>query len=52
MGGPRDYHTEWGKSEKEKEILYIINTYILNLENVTDDFIRDTDMRSLNILIQ
>ena len=28
---PRDYYTEWGKSEREKQLLYT-NTYIWNLE--------------------
>ena len=29
--GPRDCHTEWSKSEREKQISYI-NTYMWNLE--------------------
>ena len=29
---PRAYYTEWSKSEREKQILYI-NAYIWNLEN-------------------
>ena len=28
--------TEWNKSEKEKQISYIINAYMWNLENGTD----------------
>ena len=31
MGGLGDCHTEWSKSEREKQILYI-NTYMWNLE--------------------
>ena len=31
MDGPRDCHTEWSKSERGKQILYI-NTYMWNLE--------------------
>ena len=31
VDGPRDCHTEWSKSEREKQILYI-NTYMCNLE--------------------
>ena len=31
MDGPRDYHTEWSKSEREKQVSYI-NTFIWNLE--------------------
>ena len=27
MGGPRDCHTEWSKSKREKQISYI-NTYV------------------------
>ena len=31
VGEPRAYYTEWSKSEREKQVLYI-NTYIWNLE--------------------
>ena len=31
VDGPRDYHTEWSKSEREKQILYI-TAYMWNLE--------------------
>ena len=31
VDGPRDCHTEWSKSEREKQILYI-NAYMWNLE--------------------
>ena len=31
MDGPRDCHTEWSKSEREKQISYNI-AYICNLE--------------------
>ena len=31
MNGPRDCHTEWSKSEREKQISYNI-TYMWNLE--------------------
>ena len=31
---PRAYYTEWSKSEREKQILYI-NAHILNLESLT-----------------
>ena len=31
MDGPRECHTEWSKSEREKQILYI-NAYMWNLE--------------------
>ena len=33
VNGPRDCHTEWNKSEREKQILYI-NTYKWNLEEL------------------
>ena len=33
---PRAYYTEWSKSERKRQILYI-NTYIWNLENGMDD---------------
>ena len=31
MGRPRDYHTEWGKLNKERQISYDI-TYMWNLK--------------------
>ena len=31
LGGPRDFHTEWSKSEREKQMSYI-NTYRWNVE--------------------
>ena len=30
MDGPKDYHTKWRKSERERQILYD-TTYMLNL---------------------
>ena len=35
MDGPREYHTKWRKSERERQILYDI-TYILNLKYDTN----------------
>ena len=43
-GGPRDYHTKWSKSERERQILYDIpymwnlkyDTNVLNNETETD----------------
>ena len=32
MDGPRDYHTEWSKSDRERQISYDI-TYMWNLKN-------------------
>ena len=34
VDGPRDCHTEWSKSEREKQIPYA-NTYIWNLKKKT-----------------
>ena len=31
MSGPRDYHTKWSKSERERQIPYDI-TYMWNLK--------------------
>ena len=31
MDGPRDCHTEWSKSEREKQISYV-NAYMWNLK--------------------
>ena len=31
MDGPRDYHTKWSKSDRERQILYDI-TYMWNLK--------------------
>ena len=31
MGGPRDYHTKWSKSDRERQISYDI-TYMWNLK--------------------
>ena len=48
VDGPRNCHTEWSKSEREKQILYI-NAYIWNLEKLywwtyLDGRIGDTDI--------
>ena len=32
MDGPRDYHTKWSKSDRERQISYNI-TYMWNLKN-------------------
>ena len=36
MDGPRDYHTKWSKSERERQILYDI-TYMGNLKYDTNE---------------
>ena len=40
MGGPREYHTKWSKSEKNK---YYIITCMWNLKNNTIEFIYKTE---------
>ena len=39
MDGPRDYHTKWNKSDRERQILYV--TYIWNVKNDTDESSRE-----------
>ena len=36
MDEPRDYHTKWSKSDRERQIPYI--TYIWNLKNKTSEY--------------
>ena len=38
MDEPRDYHTEWSKSDRERQILYAI-TSLWNLKNETNESI-------------
>ena len=40
--GPRDYHTKWSKSERERQIPYDI-TYIWNISYDTNEHIYETD---------
>ena len=46
MDGPRDYHTQWSKSDGERQISYDI-TYMWN-KKYTNDFIyrREADSRA------
>ena len=46
LGGLREYHTKWNKSDKEREILYI--TYMWNLKNNTNEsiYITETDSQT------
>ena len=37
MDGPRDYHTKWSKSDRERQILYVIS-YMKNLKNWSKRF--------------
>ena len=47
MGGPRDYHTKWSKSEKERQIAHDI-TYMQNLKFDTNERVykRETDSQT------
>ena len=42
MDGPRDYHTKWSKSEKERQIPYDI-AYMWNLKYDTNELIYETE---------
>ena len=41
MDGPRNYHTKWSKSERERQIPYNI-TYMWNLKYDTNELIYET----------
>ena len=45
MDGPRDYHTKWSKSERERKIPYDI-TYMWNLKYDTNELICETETDS------
>ena len=45
MDGPRDYHTKWSKSEKERQIVYDI-IYMWNLKTDTNEHIYRTEIGS------
>ena len=47
MDGPRDYHTKWSKSERERQTPYDI-TYMWNLKYDTKELIyeRETDSQT------
>ena len=46
MNGPRDCHTEWSKSDTERQISYDI-AYIWNLKKMgTDELIHKTEVES------
>ena len=42
MDGPRDYHTKQSKSERERQIPYVI-TYMWNLNYDTNEHIYETE---------
>ena len=41
VDGPRDYHTKWSKSDRERQIYDI--TYMWNLKNSTNELIYKTE---------
>ena len=45
MDGPRDYHTKWNKSERERQIPYDI-IYMWNLKYDTNELIYETESDS------
>ena len=45
MDGHRDYHTEWSKTHRERQMLYDI-TYMWNFKNNTNEFINKTETES------
>ena len=45
MDGPKDYHTKWSKSERERQISYDI-IYMWNLKNNTNEHIYKTETDS------
>ena len=45
MDGPRDYHTKWSKSERERQIPHDI-TYTWNLKYDTNEPIYETETES------
>ena len=52
MDGPREYHTKWRKSDRDRQILYDI-TYMWNLKNDTSESIykRDSQTQKTNLLV-
>ena len=45
MHEPRDYHTKWSKSERERQIPYDV-TYMWNLKYDTNEHIYETETDS------
>ena len=45
MHAPRDYHTKWSKSDRERQIPYDI-TYVWNLKYDTNKLIYETEIDS------
>ena len=44
MDGPRDYHTQWSKSDRERQIPYVI-TYVWNLGYDTNEPVYKTKQK-------
>ena len=45
MDGPRDHHTKWSKSERERQIPYNI-TYMWNPKYHTNELVYETETDS------
>ena len=45
MDGPREYHTKWSKSDRERYMPYDI-TYMWNLKNNTNESVYKTETDS------
>ena len=45
MDGPRDYHTKWSKSFRERQISYVV-TYMWNLKYDTNELIYKIEIDS------
>ena len=45
MDGPRDYHTEWSKSDRERQISYD-TMYMWNLKKSTNEPFYKTEIES------
>ena len=45
MDGPRDYHTKWSKSDRERQIPYDV-TYMWNLKYDTNEPIYETESQT------
>ena len=45
MHGPRDYHTKWSKSDRERQISYDI-AYMWNLKKCTNELIYKTETQT------
>ena len=46
MDGPGEYYAQWNKSDRERNILYVI-TYTWNLKNKTHEWYNQTETDSL-----